>query len=64
MPVIGDCRFEFRVNAKPTNRGFAQQNYGLIYDLSAIPPDRPGSVEIRSCRVKFARHREPCLRHG
>jgi hypothetical protein len=38
MPVIGDCELRFRVNVTRTNGGFAQENYGLIYDLSAIPP--------------------------
>jgi hypothetical protein len=64
MPVIGDHRFEVRVNVRPTERGFTQQNYGLIYDLSGIPPDSPWNAIAEFCNVKFARQREPCLRHG
>ena len=37
MPVIGDREFKFRVNVTRTSSGFAQQNYGLFYDLSALP---------------------------
>jgi hypothetical protein len=37
MPVIGDREFNFRVNVTRTNGGFAQENYGLFYDLSALP---------------------------
>jgi len=40
MPVIGDCEFKFRVNVTRTNGGFAQENYGLFHDLSAILPRR------------------------
>ena len=37
MPVIGDREFKFRVNVTRTNGGFAQENYGLFHDLSALP---------------------------
>jgi hypothetical protein len=37
MPVIGDREFKFRVNVTRTNSGFAQENYGLFHDLSALP---------------------------
>lgn len=37
MPVIGDREFKFRVNVTRTSSGFAQQNYGLFHDLSALP---------------------------
>jgi hypothetical protein len=39
MPVIGDCRSKFRVNVRPTERGFTQQNYGLFHDLSVMAQD-------------------------
>jgi hypothetical protein len=42
MLVIGGPELRFRVNVKPTNSGVAQENYGLIHDLSAIPPARTG----------------------
>jgi hypothetical protein len=42
MLVIGDPELRFRVNVKPTSRDVAQENYGLIHDLSAIPPARAG----------------------
>ena len=37
MPVIGDREFKFTVNVTRTSSGFAQQNYGLFHDLSALP---------------------------
>jgi hypothetical protein len=37
MPVIGDCEFKFRVNVTRTHGALAQENYGLLYDLSALP---------------------------
>ena len=37
MPVIGDREFKFRVNVTRMSGGFAQENYGLFHDLSAIP---------------------------
>ena len=40
MRVIGDRESRFRVNGRPTNSDVAQQIYGLIHDLSAIPPTR------------------------
>jgi hypothetical protein len=43
MLVIGDRSLRFRVNAKPTASGAAQENYGLIHDLSAIPPVPAGA---------------------
>ena len=44
MLVIGDPELRFRVNVKPTNRDVAQENYGLIHDLSAIPPALPDGM--------------------
>ena len=40
MLVIGDRELRFRVNVGPTNSDVAQENYGLILVLSAIPPAR------------------------
>ena len=37
MRVIGDREFIFTVNVTRTSRGFAQENYGLFHDLSALP---------------------------
>src|SRR5947209_19749783 len=42
MLVIGDPQLRFRVNVRPTGGDVAQENYGLIHDLSAIPPARGG----------------------
>ena len=44
MLVISDPELRFRVNVKPTNRDVAQENYGLIHDLSAIPLALPAGM--------------------
>ena len=57
MPVIGDREFKFRVNVTRTNGGFAQENYGLFYDLSALPTAGrhagPPNAIAGFCGVKF-----------
>ncbi len=53
MPVISDRSFKFRVNVTRTNRGFAQQNYGLFHDLSVMPPGWPRDAVLEFCNVKF-----------
>jgi len=57
MPVIGDREFKFRVNVTRTNGGFAQENYGLFYDLSALPTAGrhagPPNAIAEFCGVKF-----------
>ena len=70
MLVIGGPELRFRVNVRPTNRDVVQENYGLIYDLSAIPPARavrdvgkPKAI-FEFCGMKFESHRGPCRRHG
>ena len=69
MLVIGGPELRFRVNVKPTSSDVAQENYGLIHDLSAIPParaDRDAGLPriFEFCRLKFESHRGPCQRHG
>ena len=67
MPVIGDCEFKFRVNVTRTNGGFAQENYGLFYDLSALPTAGRHAVRRMQCRIlqsEIPGDRGPCLRHG
>ena len=70
MRVIGDREFIFTVNVTRTSRGFAQENYGLIHDLSAITPSaRWGDAGLPKaifefCRMKFESHRGPCRQHG
>ena len=59
MLVIGGPELRFRVNVRPTSRDIAQENYGLIYDLSAIPPARAGrdaglpKALFEFCGMKF-----------
>ena len=52
MLVIGDRSLRFRVNAKPTAGDAAQENYGLIHDLSAMPPVPAGTrAAERNARI-------------
>jgi hypothetical protein len=70
MLVIGDPELRFRVNVGPTTSDVAQENYGLIHDLSAITPSaRWGDAGLPKaifefCRMKFESHRGPCRQHG
>src|SRR5438093_652243 len=61
MLVIGDPELRFRVNVKPTNRDVAQENYGLIHDLSAMPPARAGrdAAAERNSRILQDEIRKP-----
>lgn len=70
MLVIGAPESRFRVNVGPTNSDVAQENYGLIHDLSGIPPapagqdaGRPKAI-FKFCRMKFESPRGPCRQHG
>ena len=70
MLVIGGRELRFRVNVGPTNSDVAQENYGFIHDLSAIPPARAGrdtarrSVIFEFCRMKFRAIEDRAWRHG
>ena len=59
MLVIGDRELQFRVNVGPTNSDVAQENYGVIHDLSAIPQASAGrdagqpKAIFEFCGIKF-----------
>ena len=55
MLVIGVRELRFRVNVRPTHRDVAQENYGLIHDLSAMSPARAGpGYRLRRKHSNFA----------
>ena len=70
MLVIGDPELQIQSKCRTNDSDVAQENYGLIHDLSAIPPARAGGMRslpkaiFEFCRMKFESHRGPCLRHG
>jgi hypothetical protein len=51
MRVIGDRELRFRVNVRPTNRDFSQENYGFFHGLSAIPA---GGMRTADAIAEFA----------
>jgi hypothetical protein len=63
MPVIGYRESHFSVNARPTDSDVTPQNYGLIYDSSAIPSARPGrgpaEAVLEFCGMKFRAIEDP-----
>jgi hypothetical protein len=55
MLVIGDRELRFKVNVRPTDSDVAQENYGLIHDLSAIPQASAGrDAGLPKALSKFA----------
>jgi hypothetical protein len=70
MLVIGDPELRFRVNVRPTNDDVAQENYGLIHDLSDVSPARAGRDTglaesiFEFCGMKFQTLEDLCRRHS
>jgi hypothetical protein len=65
MRVIGDRELRFRVNVRPTNRDFSQENYGFFHGLSAIPAGGMRTADaMPSLRDEIPGHRGPFRGHG
>ena len=70
MLVIGPRELRFQSKCRTNDSGAAQENYGPIHDLSAIPPARAGRAAgkpkaiFEFCGMKFESPRGPCRRHG